>query len=112
MAIEKLNKINPLFTYSFVVSLVGIAVGLVAQFILPPEVPLFYGLPQTENQLASPIWIVLPSLIALVITLLNGSSTLKMHDNYLKKVLATTSIFCSLLAVITTLKIIFLVGSI
>lgn len=112
MAILKQIKINPIFTYSFFVSLAGLLLGLVAQFILPPEVPLLYGLPQTDSQLISPIWIVLPSSLALVITTLNSLLALKFNDSYLKKTLGIASLACSILAIVTTLKIIFLVGSI
>lgn len=114
-------KLNPeferlplkkLFVVSFLISLSTIVLGLAAQFILPPEIPLYYGLPQTYEQVASSFLIILPSLISIVITIFNAIVSIKTHDNYLKRALAFTSISVAILAIITTYKIIFLVSSI
>lgn len=121
MAILKQVKLNPafeklplknLFIYSVVISTITLISGLLAQIILPPEIPLFYGLPQTTVQLSSSFMIILPSLISIFITLINAFMSIKVDDNYLKKVLAFTTISVSILGTITTFKIISLVGSI
>ncbi len=118
--IKNIGYINPefeklplkkLFVASFFISIATIILGMVAQFILPPEVPLYYGLPQTRDQIAPSLFIVLPSLVSITITVLNAVFSIKTHDNYLKKALAFTSIAVSILATITTYKIVFLVGS-
>lgn len=100
------------FILSLLVSTISIIIGLLAQLVLPPQIPLFYGLPQTAEQLAPAILIILPSVVSLLITTINMFFLTRVHDIYLKKSLAFVSIAVSILAIITTLKIIFLVGSI
>lgn len=117
--IGKSVKLNPefeklplkkLFVSSFFISVFAIIFGLLSQFILPPEIPLYYGLPQTTEQLAPSIFIILPSLISIAITVLNAVFSIKSHDNYLKRALAFASISIAILSIITTTKIVFLVG--
>jgi len=95
-----------------IISITTIIFGLLAQLILPPEIPLYYGLPETPEQIAPSMFIVLPSLISIFITIINAAISTKIHDNFLKKTLVFASISVSILATITTYKIIFLVGSI
>ena len=125
---EALNKINykkikfvpkferlplkKLFIASFVINILTILLGLLAGFILPPEIPLLYGLPQTSEQLVKSILIILPSTIALLLTLINAILSISIDGTYLKKTLAFASISISLLSLIGTFKIIFLVSSI
>jgi len=120
MAIYQKMKIDPnfqklpfknLFTFSFVLNIAVIALGFLAKFILPPEIPLFYGLPQTESQLAPAILIGLPAFVALILTALNALISINLESVYLKRTLAFTSISVSILAFIATYKIVFLVGS-
>lgn len=108
MANLKRIKISPAIILSFIT----LATGLAAQFILNPEIPLFYGLPQTEEQLSPSIFILLPASISFLVVIVNSYLSSKTTDNYLKKCLAVTSIACSILSFIATVKIIFLVGSI
>lgn len=84
---------------------------LIRNKILPPEVPLFYGLPQGQEQLASSNFLIFPSIISIVITIINISLALVVRDNFLKKALIVAGIFSVLFPLATTLKIIFLVGS-
>lgn len=107
---EKL-PLKKMFVASFFISVATILLGLIAQIILPPEIPLFYGLPQTSEQLSPAIFIILPSLASILITIINAIISIKIDGNYLKRTLAFASIAVSILAVITTYKIIFLVGS-
>lgn len=101
-----------LLVSSLVISVITIVLGLLAQLILPPQIPLYYGLPQTSEQITPSIFIILPSLLSIIITIINTSFSTKIHDIFLKKTLAFASISVSVLATITTYKIIFLVGSI
>lgn len=119
MAIFK--KINPeidrlplrnMFVFSFLTSSIVLFLGLISQLVLPPEIPLFYNLPLTTEQLAKSILIILPSAVSMLITTLNIVVSIKINDNYLKKSLAFASLIVTTLSSITTLKIIFLVGSI
>ncbi|EKE06340.1 MAG: hypothetical protein ACD_19C00016G0013 [uncultured bacterium] len=103
--------LKKLFILSFLISIITVFLGIGAQFFLPPKIPLYYGLPQTEDQLASSFFIILPAFISIVLTLINLLLSLKTHGYYFGKVLAFTSISISFLSAITTYKIIFLVGS-
>jgi hypothetical protein len=104
--------LKSLFTISAVINMVFILLGLVGQLVLPPEIPLFYGLPKNSEQLAPSIFIILPSISSLIITVVNAVISINIDGVYLKKSLAFASISVCLLSVIATYKIIFLVGSI
>lgn len=108
---EKLPLKN-LFIYSLILSTITLSFGLLAQIVLPPQIPLLYGLPQTNDQLVSSLMIILPSIISIFITIINAIFSIKSHDNYLKKILAFTTISIAVLSSITIFKIIFLVSSI
>jgi len=108
---EKL-PLKKFFIASFAINMITIFSGLLAKFILPPEIPLFYGLPQTSEQLANSTFIILPACIALLLTLINAIISINISGIYLKKTLAVASISISLLSLIGTFKIIFLIGSI
>jgi len=108
---EKL-PLKKLLIVSFTLNLIMIIIGLLAQFILPPEIPLLFGLPQTAEQLIPSVYIILPSIIALVISFLNSLIAINLDGQYIKKTLAFSTVLISILSTIATLKIIFLVGSI
>ncbi len=113
------NKVKPeferlplkkLFIVAFFVSISVILVTLISQVILPPQIPLYFGLPQTSAQLVRPILLILPSLISILITIMNTVISIKISDSYIKKTLAFTSIAVSILSTIATIKIVFLVS--
>lgn len=107
---EKL-PLKKLYIFSFFISLIVLIIGVATQFFLPPEIPLYYGLPQTSDQLAPSMFIILPSLLSIIITITNIFLSMKNSGSYLKRALAFTSISISILATITTYKIFFLVSS-
>lgn len=111
---EKFERL-PLKKYyvaSFLINILVIGCGLLSQLILPPEIPLFYGLPAGEEVLSKSIFILVPALAAMLITVMNAYFSIFAESTYLKKVMATTAISVTLLSAITTFKIIFLVGAI
>lgn len=95
-----------------ITNLIVILIGLLAKFVLPPQIPIFFGFPQTEEQLASSLFIVIPPIISLFFITLNSIFTIKMESSYIKKSLAFASLAVTLLSTIAVIKIIFLVGSI
>lgn len=109
---DKPLPLKPLFITSIIVNFLFILLGLIGQLVLPPEIPLFYGLPKNSEQLAPSLFIVIPSLISLLIAVINAVISINIDGIYLKKALAFASISVCLLSVIATYKIIFLVGSI
>lgn len=104
--------LKSLFVISIILNALFILIGLISQLILPPEIPLFYGLPKNSEQLAPSLFIILPASISLIITITNAVLSINTDNNYLKKTLAFASVSASLLSSIATYKIIFLVGSI
>ncbi len=107
---EKL-PLKKLFVFSFLGSFSLFILGLIMHFFLPLYIPLFYGLPETSDQLAPRIFILIPAAISTIITLLNIVISVNNHDGYINKILAFASILILLLAAITTYKIFFLVNS-
>jgi len=78
---------------------------------LPPVVPLFYGKPYGADQLAPQNFLLLAPFIALVICLVTTTINFIIKDEFLQKVLVGLMVICTVLALVTLLKIIFLVGS-
>jgi hypothetical protein len=78
---------------------------------IPPEVPLFYGFPEGESQLAQKNSLVLPSLISIVVIIINSLIAYLTKDEFVKKTLVIVSFAITFLSVVTTVKIVFLVGS-
>lgn len=107
---EKL-PLKPLFITSIVISLIFLLIGVLSIFILPPVVPIFYGLPKTSEQLGNSFFIILPSLISLLLIVTNAIIAINLESQYLKRTLAFSSFLVSILNMITTYKIIALVGS-
>lgn len=88
-----------------------IAILIFKKSMLPPEVPLFYGLPEGQEQLANSYALIFPSIVSIFITLLNSTIASFIRDGFLKKSLIVSGIFSVLFPLATILKIIFLVGS-
>lgn len=111
---EKLERLplKKYYIFSFLLSLTVIVSGGILQLLLPPEIPLFYGLPVGEEVLTKSIFIITPALVSMFITVLNAYFSIFAESTYLKKVLAASAISVSVLATITTIKIVFLVGAI
>ena len=96
---------------SIVINLLSILGVLAIGKFLPPQIPLFYGLAEGEEQLASSWSLIIPNTLALAITLANILISLSAKDDFIKRALIITSIAATFLATITTVKIAFLVGS-
>jgi hypothetical protein len=107
------NTFSSKLTYAgWIFNFVTIIFLLAVQGRLPPEVPLFYGLPQGREQLAKPIFLILPSLISIVIITANLFMIRFLKDDFLKKVILAAGAGTALFACITSVKIAFLVGNI
>ena len=79
-------------------------------FFLPPEIPLFYGAPIGEEQLAKSIFCPLPAVISLLVFLINFLISKTVSSVFIKKALNSASYVVFILATITLIKIFFLVG--
>lgn len=113
--LEKIKEVSvplrSLFVTSFIINSIFIFVSLVSTVILPPEIPLFFGLPKSNSQLATSYMILIPSLISTVLVTVNFLIALEVSGQYIKKILAFTSISVTILNIVATSKIVFLVGS-
>jgi hypothetical protein len=78
---------------------------------LPPQVPLFYGLARGENQLASRLGLLIPSLVSLSIISFNLIVSFFVKSIFLKKTLIIASVAATVFSLITTVKIFFLIAS-
>lgn len=100
-----------LLIVSIVLSLLTILSTLLSQKYLPPEVPLYYGYPDGKDQLAPSIMLLIPSVSSFLFLVVNGLIAMVIEDEFLKKSLVIASFAITFIATVTTLKIIFLVGS-
>jgi hypothetical protein len=96
---------------SIAINVVVIVAVLVFKKYIPPQVPVFYGLPEGENQLANMEELIIPSMASLLVILINISLASLLKNDYLKRTMIIVSLTISLLSLITTLEIVFLVGS-
>ncbi|KKR28820.1 hypothetical protein A2715_03690 [Candidatus Woesebacteria bacterium RIFCSPHIGHO2_01_FULL_39_32] len=110
LSIERVPLKN--FVYlSFIISIVGILLIFLLQSKLPPEVPLFYGLPEGEEQLTTSLGLTLPLVGSLIITILNTITVFFLQNSFLQKTLVLVSFAVSFLSFVTIVKITLLVGS-
>jgi hypothetical protein len=97
--------------FSILLSILTIAVVFIAKGHLPPEVPLYYGLPISEEQMVPAIELTLPSIFAIALISLNILLALIINDKFLRHTLIVAGFAVSFFATVTTIKIVYLVGS-
>lgn len=108
--IENIPFKNPLIA-AVSANIIIILIILLLQVFFPPQVPLLYGLPEGEAQLASSLSLTLPSLISLIIIAVNVFISYLLKDEFFKKVLTITAIGLTIFSATTTIKIILLIIS-
>ena len=107
--VKKIPYIRYLILLVFI-NILTISTVLVLKNKIPPQVPLFYGYARGDAQLTNPNGLILPNAISLIFIILNSIISYFINSDYLKKVLIISSFIATLLASITVIKIIFLVG--
>ena len=104
----------PLMKFIIIAFILNFAVGVIAfiiQPILPPQIPLYYGMAEAEKVVA-PSWaLILPSLTSSGILGINFLLGLVVEDEFLKKTLILAGVASSFFSTIATLKIVFLFGN-
>ncbi len=88
-----------------------IILGVVLKSKFPPQIPLFYGMAEGEEQLAGSSLILLPNLVSLIIIVINFLFSFLTKDDLLKKTLIFSGMTATILATITVVKISLLVGN-
>jgi len=99
------------FYFFLAVNVFVIIMAVLAQKRLPPQIPLYYGLPRGEQQLSDKAGILIPNIISLSVLILNTALSYLVKDEFLRKTLVVFGFVTVILATITTLKIILLVGN-
>lgn len=89
----------------------GLGLWLIFNPSLPPGVPLFYGLPWGESQLAKPTFLILPTAFGALTAILIGLGLGRVtKEKPLAGMLVGTSIVVQLIATLAVLRIVLLVG--
>jgi hypothetical protein len=95
---------------AFALDLIASLIVVLVKGNLPPVVPLFYGKPVSSGQLVTAYGLLIAPLAAATVTVINIFLASYIKDVFIKKVFSIASFFVSVLATITVVKIIFLVG--
>jgi len=107
--LENISFLNLVYT-TLALNILNILIVLAMRSKLPPQLPLFYGFTESEQQLTSPVGLLLPGVVSFIFTLFNVTLSILLTDDFLKKILSVASFTVSLLSLITVVKIIFLIG--
>ena len=91
-----------------ILTIIGI---LFLQRYLPPEIPLYYGLPETIEQLATTRSLIIPPSISTSIIIINTTICVFIKDDFLKKTLMISGLATFIFSIIAIVRIVFLVGS-
>ena len=110
LPIRRLKFPHAYFT-TLVFNLFIIALIFLMKPKLPPEIPLFYGRPFGQEQLAQSIQLIIPPVTAFIISFFNTIISVFIKSRFLIQVLLGVTVLTTILAFITVLQIIFLVGS-
>lgn len=108
--IENIPFKNPLIT-AVSVNIIIILIILLLQGFFPPQVPLLYGLPEGEAQLVSSLSLTIPSLISLLIIVINVFISYLLKEEFFKKVLILAAVGLTVFSATTTIKIVMLMIS-
>jgi hypothetical protein len=109
---EDKNPFRKIFNIIIAINILAIIGIIFLQNKLPPEVPLFYGLPEGENQLVKTIFLTIPPIVTLFFSLVNLLISSFFKDKFVKEVLIYSLIFLSFFSLVTIIKIALLVGNI
>lgn len=97
---------------SFIVSLtLIILILLLKNNYLPPEIPLFYGLAEGQEQLTPSSFLIIPLVASSLFLVFNIIIGALIKNEFLRRTLIASGISLVALSLISTLKIVFLVGT-
>lgn len=109
---KETNIFKKIFIFVLSVNLALIGVVITLRKKLPLEIPLFYGLPEGEEQLTKNIFLIVPAVFAIIFSIINILILIPTKDRFTKGVLIYSLIFISFLSLVSIVKIIFLVGNV
>src|SRR5690554_2537248 len=93
-----------LFYTSLAIGILIVSFTFIFEKKLPPEVPLFYGLPEGGEQLSQAKGLSIPGLVALFVTITNFFFSRFSQSEFIKKSLIAAGFCVSILALITTVQ--------
>jgi hypothetical protein len=103
-------KRDPLYqSLTFLNLLFILIAGAVAYFLLPPQIPLFYGNVQITSQLVNRFLFPLPPTIAFLFSILN-SFLGKGNDLFLTSIFKMIAVIITIFSALALIKIYWLVG--
>lgn len=94
-----------------IINLLAIIIVVILRKNLPPVIPLFYGLPVSEEQLTSSLGLIIPGIVSLVLITINYFLAQSAKDEFIEKILTGLIISTTALSLIAVIKTIMLVGS-
>lgn len=97
--------------FFIVLNLVIIGIIYLIRDHIPPQIPLYYGRPQGEEQLADQMSLIVPPAIVVLLSAINTILINAVKHEFLKKVLVGIIVVTTLLSAVTVVKVITLVGS-
>lgn len=101
---------NSVYNLAIIVNIFGLIIGiLVAFFLLPPQIPLFYGNLQTTAQVTSRFFYPLPMVLSLSFSLVNKIID-RQTDLFLTSICRMATLIITVFAAIAMIKIYLLVG--
>jgi hypothetical protein len=95
---------------AILINLLVIFLVLILKNSLPPEAPLFFGLPEGESQLVKSEFLIIPASFSLFIIIVNNTICYFSKNDFLVKILLITSYVATFFSTIATLKIFLLIG--
>lgn len=99
------------YLISFLINLLLVFFVLIEKNIIPPEVPLLYGLPEGKSQLAKKPLLISPAIIAIIFTFTNFVICKKNKNNFVKKLSTYSLVPINFFSSMSIIRIITLVGN-
>ena len=97
--------------FVIVVNIILIVLILVFEKSIPPEIPLFYGLPESAEQLTTTRSLIIPPSASTMVIIINTTLAVFTKDDFLKKALMVSAIATGIFSSIAVFKVALLVGS-
>ena len=97
--------------YIFVFNLLVILFIVLFESKLPPEIPLYYGRPKGDEQLAKSLYLLIPPIFSAVVVVVNLAIMKLAIQEFLQKILLGVAFLITILSTITVAKIFLLVSS-
>jgi len=106
------DKVISWFTKGFIISIIiFLTIGILKWQRLPPQIPLFYSLPRSPDQLTPSIFILILPILSIIFFAVNFAVACHFYqkEKLASIILVATATIVSFLSLITFIKIVFLI---